>query len=53
MKSKDHLPWFDSAYQGFASGDLERDAWAIRYFVDQGFEMIASQVLLAVPVFAS
>ncbi|CAI7610741.1 unnamed protein product [Penicillium crustosum] len=23
---------FDSAYQGFASGDLDADAWAIRYF---------------------
>ena len=25
----------DSAYQGFASGDLTADAWAVRYFVDQ------------------
>ncbi|CAH0002171.1 unnamed protein product [Clonostachys byssicola] len=24
---------FDSAYQGCASGDLDRDAWAIRHFV--------------------
>ncbi|VUC31182.1 unnamed protein product [Clonostachys rosea] len=24
---------FDSAYQGFASGDLDSDAWAIRHFV--------------------
>ncbi|KAH6681129.1 aspartate aminotransferase [Plectosphaerella plurivora] len=23
---------FDVAYQGFASGDLDRDAWAVRYF---------------------
>lgn len=23
---------FDSAYQGFATGDLDNDAWAIRYF---------------------
>ena len=23
---------FDSAYQGFASGDVDRDAWAIRHF---------------------
>jgi len=37
------IPFFDSAYQGFASGDLEQDAWSIRYFVEQGFEMIASQ----------
>jgi len=43
MKEKHLLPYFDSAYQGFASGDLERDAWAIRYFIEQGFEMIVSQ----------
>jgi len=43
MKQRSLLPWFDSAYQGFASGDLDRDAWAIRYFVDQGCEMLASQ----------
>ncbi len=44
MKEKSLLPYFDSAYQGFASGDLEKDSWAIRYFVEQGFEMIVSQV---------
>ncbi|KAJ5249184.1 hypothetical protein N7468_000635, partial [Penicillium chermesinum] len=26
------FPFFDSAYQGFASGSLEEDAWAVRYF---------------------
>ncbi|CAF1562128.1 unnamed protein product, partial [Didymodactylos carnosus] len=30
-----HLfPFFDLAYQGFASGDLDEDAWSIRYFAD-------------------
>jgi aspartate aminotransferase len=43
IKSRNHLPFFDSAYQGFASGDLDADAWAVRYFVEQGFELIASQ----------
>lgn len=43
VREKNHLPFFDSAYQGFASGDLEKDAWAIRYFVEQGFELILSQ----------
>lgn len=43
MKSRKQLPFFDSAYQGFATGSLEEDAWAIRYFVQQGFEMIAAQ----------
>ncbi|KAG7257757.1 hypothetical protein CRUP_000938, partial [Coryphaenoides rupestris] len=35
--------FFDSAYQGFASGSLEKDAWAIRYFVSLGFEMFCAQ----------
>ncbi|CDM27293.1 hypothetical protein DTO013E5_4485 [Penicillium roqueforti] len=26
------FPFFDSAYQGFASGSVEEDAWAVRYF---------------------
>eukprot|EP00274_Cyanoptyche_gloeocystis_P004624 CAMPEP_0196654420 /NCGR_PEP_ID=MMETSP1086-20130531/4118_1 /TAXON_ID=77921 /ORGANISM="Cyanoptyche gloeocystis , Strain SAG4.97" /LENGTH=405 /DNA_ID=CAMNT_0041986165 /DNA_START=66 /DNA_END=1283 /DNA_ORIENTATION=+ len=43
MKSKGHLPFFDSAYQGFASGDLDHDAWAVRHFADRGFELIVSQ----------
>lgn len=43
LKKKQHIPFFDSAYQGFASGDLESDAWAIRYFVDQGFELLCAQ----------
>jgi len=43
MREKDHLPFFDSAYQGFASGSLEVDAWAIRYFVQQGFNCVVSQ----------
>lgn len=43
MKARKQLPFFDSAYQGFATGSLEEDAWAIRYFVDQGFEMFAAQ----------
>lgn len=35
--------FFDSAYQGFASGSLEKDAWAVRYFVSVGFEMFCAQ----------
>uniref|UniRef100_A0A3P9HHQ6 Aspartate aminotransferase n=1 Tax=Oryzias latipes TaxID=8090 RepID=A0A3P9HHQ6_ORYLA len=37
------FPFFDSAYQGFASGNLEKDAWALRYFVSKGFEMFCAQ----------
>jgi aspartate aminotransferase len=43
MKSKGHFPFFDCAYQGFASGDLDRDAFAVRYFVEQGFELFIAQ----------
>ncbi|CAJ1067639.1 aspartate aminotransferase%2C cytoplasmic [Xyrichtys novacula] len=35
--------FFDSAYQGFASGSLDKDAWAVRYFVSVGFEMFCAQ----------
>lgn len=43
MKKNNLIPYFDSAYQGFATGDLEKDAWPIRYFIEQGFQMIISQ----------
>lgn len=35
--------FFDSAYQGFASGSLDKDAWAVRYFVSMGFELFCAQ----------
>ncbi|XP_044742593.1 aspartate aminotransferase, cytoplasmic [Chrysoperla carnea] len=37
------FPFFDSAYQGFASGDVDKDAWAVRYFVSRGFEIFCAQ----------
>lgn len=40
MKARNLLPFFDSAYQGFASGDLDDDAWSVRYFIEQEFEII-------------
>lgn len=43
IRSKKHFPFFDTAYQGFASGDLARDGWAIRYFIEQGFELCIAQ----------
>ncbi|PNS14650.1 Aspartate aminotransferase, cytoplasmic [Sphaceloma murrayae] len=43
IREKKHFPFFDCAYQGFASGDLNADAWAIRYFVEQGFELLVAQ----------
>uniref|UniRef100_A0A4W5K0W2 Aspartate aminotransferase n=1 Tax=Hucho hucho TaxID=62062 RepID=A0A4W5K0W2_9TELE len=43
MKRRKLFVFFDSAYQGFASGCLDKDAWAVRYFVTQGFEMFCAQ----------
>ena len=31
------------AYQGFASGDIDKDAFAVRHFAEQGFDFILSQ----------
>jgi aspartate aminotransferase len=42
--AKKHYAFFDSAYQGFASGDLDRDAKAVRYFVSRGVPMLICQV---------
>ena len=43
MQKKGMIPYFDCAYQGFASGDLENDAWVINFFITQGFQMFISQ----------
>ncbi|KAJ9584283.1 hypothetical protein L9F63_021379, partial [Diploptera punctata] len=43
IEEKQLFPFFDSAYQGFASGDLEKDAWAVRYFTERGFELVCAQ----------
>jgi len=43
ISKKKHLVIFDSAYQGFASGDLDKDAWALRYFVSKGHQVILAQ----------
>mmetsp|Transcript_28693 Transcript_28693/g.39638 ORF Transcript_28693/g.39638 Transcript_28693/m.39638 type:complete len:425 (-) Transcript_28693:154-1428(-) len=43
MKEKGHFPFFDMAYQGFASGDCVRDAQAISIFLNDGHELGCSQ----------
>ncbi|XP_050436966.1 aspartate aminotransferase, cytoplasmic [Adelges cooleyi] len=43
MKERKLIPFFDNAYQGFASGNVEEDAWSVRYFLSQGFEFVCSQ----------
>ena len=37
------FPFFDMAYQGFASGDLAKDAWALRHFLDEGHTVALAQ----------
>lgn len=41
--SKGHYAFFDCAYQGFASGDLDNDAWAVRHFVDRHVPLLVCQ----------
>ena len=43
MVRKGHYAFFDCAYQGFASGDLDRDAWAVREFVRRGIPLLICQ----------
>ncbi|KAL3782079.1 hypothetical protein ACHAW5_000700 [Stephanodiscus triporus] len=40
---KNLLPFFDSAYQGFASGDARKDAAAVRMFVEDGHNIAVVQ----------
>ena len=35
--------WVHQAYQGFASGDILKDAFAVRYFVEQGHQILLCQ----------
>lgn len=37
------FPFFDTAYQGFVSGDLDKDGVGLRYFLEQGFDMVIAQ----------
>lgn len=43
VKRKNLFVFFDSAYQGFASGSLDNDAWSVRYFVDQKIDLLVCQ----------
>jgi len=42
-KRRGLLPFFDMAYQGFASGDIDKDAAAVRHFVAEGHNILLSQ----------
>ncbi|KAK2190321.1 hypothetical protein NP493_84g01013 [Ridgeia piscesae] len=43
IKKKNLLPYFDMAYQGFASGNIDKDAFALRQFVDDGHQVLLAQ----------
>jgi aspartate/tyrosine/aromatic aminotransferase len=40
---KMHLCWFDSAYQGYATGDLDKDGYATRAFAEADLPLFVSQ----------
>lgn len=42
-KKRSLYVFFDMAYQGFASGDINKDAHAVRYFVEQGHNICLAQ----------
>jgi len=43
LKALQLVPFFDCAYQGFATGDLDADAYAVRLFESRGFEFFLAQ----------
>uniref|UniRef100_A0A5S6QQ09 Aspartate aminotransferase n=1 Tax=Trichuris muris TaxID=70415 RepID=A0A5S6QQ09_TRIMR len=43
IKARKLYPFFDLAYQGFASGNLDNDAWVPRYFCSAGVEFSIAQ----------
>ena len=43
VKKKKILPFFDMAYQGFATGDIEEDAYAVRLFANEGLDLVLCQ----------
>jgi len=43
IKARNLLPYFDMAYQGFASGDVDKDAFALRQFIDDGHTVLLAQ----------
>ena len=46
MKKKSHLPFFDCAYQGFASGNSETDAYSIRWVCGPGLRSETKPLLI-------
>jgi len=42
-KERKHFALFDCAYQGFASGDCEKDVFAVRQFIEDGHNIAVCQ----------
>eukprot|EP00301_Raphidiophrys_heterophryoidea_P018970 c3960_g1_i1.p1 GENE.c3960_g1_i1~~c3960_g1_i1.p1 ORF type:complete len:434 (+),score=116.29 c3960_g1_i1:89-1303(+) len=43
MTARKHFPFLDCAYQGFATGDIARDAYSVRLFDKAGSEFLVCQ----------
>lgn len=43
IQEKNHIPFLDVAYQGFASGSLDEDASSVRLFAARGMELLVAQ----------
>ncbi|XP_024947279.1 aspartate aminotransferase, mitochondrial isoform X2 [Cephus cinctus] len=43
IKKKQLFPFFDMAYQGFASGDVTKDSLAVRLFIEEGHGIALAQ----------
>ncbi|XP_040270797.1 aspartate aminotransferase, cytoplasmic-like [Bufo bufo] len=43
MKRKSMFPFFHLKDQGLASGDMDTDAWPVRYFISEDFELFCAQ----------
>ncbi|KAI9849010.1 MAG: aspartate transaminase aat1 [Sclerophora amabilis] len=43
VKAGNHYAFFDMAYQGFASGDTNKDAFPVRHFIKEGHNVALAQ----------
>ena len=43
IKARNLFPFLDMAYQGFATGDIDRDAFALRMLVEDGHQVATAQ----------
>lgn len=43
VQEKGLFVFFDNAYQGFATGSLDDDAWSVRHFTSRGLELLVCQ----------